>query len=107
MEDNRLKDTESTDHSITLAEAAVMTAQYRTENPGAVLGGLFSKSAIEAILNQPTCTGLRYYYAVDNSAPTIVLTGVDAAGNDIDTGELAQHSLPCPPTSSTPNPLNS
>lgn len=98
---------ESTDHSITLPEAAALTAQYRLENPGALLGGLFSKAAIELILNQPGCTGLRYYYAVENAAPTIVLTGVDAAGNDMDTGELAEHSLPCPPAKGNNNPLNS
>jgi len=95
------------DHSISLAAAAAMTKEYRDANPGALLGGFFGKDAIQAILDQPDCVGIRYYYALDSGAPTLVLVGAKANQDDMVNGELADSALPDPPNSSTPNALNS
>jgi hypothetical protein len=95
------------DHSISLAAAAAMTKDYRDANPGALLGGFFGKDALQAILNQPECVGIRHYYALDNGAPTLVLVGAKANQDDMINGELADSALPNPPFGSYPNVLNS
>ncbi len=95
-------------HSISLAAAAAMTKDYRDNNPGALVGGFFGKDALQAILDQPECVGIRYYYALDsNDDPTLVLVGAKANEDDIVNGELADAALPDPPNSSSPNALNS
>jgi len=68
-------------HAITLAEAAVMTKNYRNQNPGDILGVFYGKIAIEPVLAQPGCVGIRYYNAINNNNPTVVLIGVDANQN--------------------------
>lgn len=95
------------DHSISLAEAAVLTKAYRDANPGAKIGGFFGKAAIEAILNQTDCVGLKYYFAIENGEPTLVLCGAKADQDDLYQGLLAENDVTDPPNSSTPNPLNS
>jgi hypothetical protein len=96
------------DHSITLAAATTMTEDFRDANPGAILGGFFGKTAIEAILNQTDCVGIRYYNALHaNGDPTIVLVGVKANQDDLYNGVLAEFAKPMPPFSSSNNPLNS
>ena len=49
-------------HSITLAAASVMTKAYRDADINSKIGGFFGKDAIQAILNQPTCVGLKFYF---------------------------------------------
>ncbi|MCO4819657.1 MAG: hypothetical protein KC517_08530 [Bacteroidetes bacterium] len=96
------------DHSISLAAAAAMTKDYRDANPGALIGGFFGKDALQAILDQVECVGIRYYYALDsNDNPTLVLVGAKANEDDLVNGELADIALPDPPNSSSPNALNS
>ena len=95
-------------HDIPLSEAAVMTAAYRTANPGELIGGLFTKNAIELVLDQPLCVSFRFYFALKaNGDSTIVMVGVDAAGNDLVNGQLAEMALPGPPNIGSPNVLNS
>lgn len=96
------------DHSITLAAASAMTKDFRDANPGAILGGFFGKAAIQAILDQPDCTGIRYYNALTaNGDPTLVLVGVKANQDDLVNGLLADYAKPMPPYSSANNALNS
>jgi hypothetical protein len=87
------------DHSISLLDASRLTKNYRQKaGAGAQLGGFFGKSAIEAIINQSECVGLRIYNAIlDDGKPTFVLCGVKANGDDIVNGELAEIAVPCPP----------
>ena len=94
------------DHSITLAAAAELTKAHRDANPGAKIGGFFGKNAIEAILAQPDCVGLKYYFAIENGQPTLVLCGAKANQDDLYLGLLAEHDSEDPPYSSSPNPLN-
>lgn len=96
------------DHSISLAEAASMTKKFRDNNPGDRLGGFFGKDALLAILNQENCVGIRFYNAEDaNGEHTLVLVGAKADQDDIESGVLADHSLPDPPYSAPANQLNS
>lgn len=95
------------DHSITLPDAAELTKAYRDNNPGAILGGFFGKDAIQAILDQPDCVGIKFYYAEQNGNPTLVLCGAKADQNDQYNGLLAEHVLDHPPYNAAPNPLNS
>lgn len=95
------------DHSITLPDAAELTKAYRDNNPGAILGGFFGKDAIQAILDQPDCVGLKYYFAEQGGQPTLVLCGAKANQDDLYLGSLAEDSLGDPPYTASPNPLNS
>lgn len=100
--------TGSENHHITLPEAAEMTANFRNNHPGETLGYFFGRDAIQAILAQPGCVGIRIYNGQDaNGDRNLVITGVDASENDIYTGELAEYGQKCPVRCSTPNPLNS
>jgi len=96
------------DHSITLPEAAAMVRNFQSQaEPNAVIGGYFGEEAILNILNQEGAIGLRYYYAMDNAGmPHLVLVGVDAEGNDMMEGQLAERAMSCPPFCGETNELN-
>ena len=49
-------------HSITLADASVMTNSYRDANLNSVICGFFGKDAMQAILNQTDCVGLNIIF---------------------------------------------
>ncbi len=99
----------NTDHSISLAEAAAMTKKFREgAGQGAIIAAAFNKKALQSILNQKECIGIRMYYAKEeNGEPTLVLVGVKENGDDIYDGELAEWSGNCPPNCGASNPLNS
>lgn len=96
-------------HDIPLSEASAWTKNYRDVNPpDVVIGHYFGKAAIISILSQTNCVGMRIYYALDdNGVKQLILVGVDASGNDLYNGLLAERSYNCPPQCSTANPLNS
>ena len=96
-------------HDITLDEAAALTKKYRDSVPdGSRKGAFFGRAAIEAILAQADCVGIRYYHGInDRGEPVLVLTGADANENDLFNGALAELAVPCPTMCSTANPLNS
>lgn len=97
------------DHSITLAEAAVLTEAYRAKmNSGDRKGGFFGREAILEILNQQNCVGIRYYYGLDDqSKQVLVLVGATTDENDMTAGILAEQSVPCPSRCGDDNELNS
>lgn len=100
--------TGSEDHDIPLATAAEWTKNYRTANPNTVIAHFFGKDAINTILSQQGCVGIRIYYAVDdNGVNHLILVGADSSGNDLYQGALAERSLCCPVYCSAANPLNS
>lgn len=96
------------DHAISLSEASAWTREYRTQNPSATKGHFYGKDAIQAILNQTGCVGIRIYYAIDTAgAKQLIITGVTSNENDLYNGILAERSLPCPTKCGVNNPLNS
>jgi hypothetical protein len=95
-------------HSISLQDASDLTANFRTNHPGAIKGFYFSKSAIETILNQTDCVGIRIYYGETiANVPCLVISGVKANMDDLYNGSLAEFGTPCPAFCGTANPLNS
>lgn len=96
--------------SISLADAAALTANYRnqfSENTTFIKGELFDKESIRSILDQNYCNSLRIYYGLKaDNTPCLVIVGVDIYGNDLFNGLLLEHGLTCPPTCSSNNPLN-
>ena len=101
--------TGSENHDIGMEEAAALTARYRARmQANEKQGGFFGRDAIEAILAQARCVGIRYYYGLDSeNQRVLVLVGVDENENDLIQGDLAQAALPCPPRCSENNSLNS
>lgn len=96
------------DHTISLQDASAWTAAYRAANPQATKGHFFGKAAIEAILNQTGCVGIRLYYAIDTKGQKqIIVVGANANEDDLVNGLLAERSKPCPPYCGTNNALNS
>lgn len=96
-------------HKIELADAAKLTRNYReAAGTGALLAAFFGKNALQAILNQAGCVGLRIYNArAENGNPNFVLVGVNSQGDDLTGGEIAEFGIGCPPICSTPNELTS
>jgi hypothetical protein len=94
-------------HFISLATAERYVINYVTNRTAPQInGGLFDRDAFDAILRQPDCEGIRYYYAKkDDGSPTIVVVGVNSAGNDIETGIIAEEISPCPPFCGSPGTL--
>ena len=97
------------DHDIPLADAAAMTKLYRSSVPaGSHKGGFFGKAAIESVLAQTNCVGIRYYHGIDSRGePVIILVGVDANENDLHTGQVLEFAIPCPNQCGANNSLNS
>ncbi|MCB0297052.1 MAG: hypothetical protein KDG51_17840 [Calditrichaeota bacterium] len=97
------------DHTVSLAAAAQLTRRYRrSAGERAVIGGYFGKAALEKLLAQPECIGVRYYFGrEDDGKPVIVLLGVDSAGRDLLDGVLLDLSMLCPPFCADINLLNS
>lgn len=96
------------DHSISLTDASTLCANYRQNNPGAIKAHFFGKTAIQDILNQTNCVGIRIYYGEDSGGnKQLVVVGTDANENDLTGGYLAERSITCPPYcgGTTTNPL--
>ena len=98
----------SRDHKITLADARALLQRHRTAvAQGAERGGMFHAKAVQDLLAQPGCVGLRIYHGRNPDAtPALVLVGVDAKGNDLSSGTLLELHFPCPPFCSDPDGLN-
>lgn len=63
-----------------------------------IKGGAYNRGIIDTVLSQSGCVGIRIYYGkLDNGNYTLVLVGVDTAGNDLSNGTIAQAIMPCPP----------
>lgn len=95
-------------HGITLAEASAMTKRYRDSvSATATIAHLFGEGAIQSILDQEGCKGIRIYYGLnEENEKQLIITGVDANGNDLYNGILAERSYTCPSVCSSANPLN-
>lgn len=94
---------------ITLAAAAVLTANYRsTMSTGDRIAHYFGRDIIENLLAQEGCVGIRIYYGLDTSGKKeLVLVGVDADEDDMVNGKIADLAFPCPTRCSSTNDLNS
>lgn len=93
---------------IALTTASQWTANYRaTIAPGEIIARYMGKDAIEKILSQEGCMGIRIYYAIeDDGVKNLVFVGADANENDM-LDMVYNFTLPCPNRCSDANPLNS
>ena len=97
----------SRDHRIPLEAAAALTRRFRKAEPGADRAGMFPRAVFDQLLAQDRCAGIRIYYGREvDSKSTLVLVGVDADGNDMATGEIAEFQFPCPPFCSVGSALD-
>jgi hypothetical protein len=87
------------DHQVDLVTAVRFIKNHRSNlKAPSIKGGFFARNAFDKILAQPGVVGIRYYYAqTDEGTPTLVLVGVDAIGQDIQTGSIMERTFPCPP----------
>ena len=92
-------------HKIPLNQAAEQTK--RSHGKGNK-GGFFFRKDLDELLAQPGCSGVRYYYGLDEDGKdSLILVGVDKDGNDMANGVLMEFSIPCPPFCGDGNSLNS
>ena len=86
------------DHAISLEDAQQMTTAFRNLNPEGPWGWYFGENAIEEILAQEGCVGIRIHNAyTQEGQPTPVLVGITADGEELWGGVIAEYGFPCPP----------
>ena len=97
------------DHNIALLEAQEMISAFQASNPFKTYAWYFGREAIESVLAQNGCVGVRIYGALNKEGKfSPVLFGVTTDGNDIKGGGGLQKALgdsliilelvlPCPP----------
>lgn len=102
---------ERRDHSISLEEATEQTKRYckaieEGDPKQGLLAGYFPKEAVDVILHQVNCTGIRVYNGIDkNGEETFLLVGVDSEGEDIILGIIKGYPFECPPYCPKGSPL--
>jgi hypothetical protein len=73
---------------------------------------MFDRSALDLLLAQPGCRGIRIYRATKDGADQVVLVGTDSAGNDMvpasveGQGVVMEIAWPCPPMCGAKSVLN-
>lgn len=108
----------STDHRVSLKEAVEMVKRFRSspapqalgraDSAGAFRAGMLPRAAVEDLLSQKGCEGVRIYPAhMADGSPTLVLVGVDGNGNDMTAGIILEKVAPCPPYCPGDSPLDS
>jgi hypothetical protein len=87
------------DHRIKLAEAVEHTKRHRGGGTHRTTdSGAFNAKAVQALLAQPGCVGMRFYHGrSERGESNLVLVGVDAKGNNMVNGMLLEGHFPCPP----------
>jgi len=106
---NFFRFTGNENHDFNLKEAAEWTRLYRQLNPGEPFGHYFGKTAIQNILNQPGCVGIRIYNAIDprTREKHFLVVGVEGSQTDLYNGLIAERCITCPTHCGNPSPLNS
>lgn len=87
------------EHNISLEEAKKLTTNFQSKLKGdEVRAHYVGKEALQKLLDQENCIGVRIYYAeTDDGKPELVLVGVTENGEDLTNGLLLERTLPCPP----------
>ncbi len=86
------------DHQIGMTEARELIGRWKRTNPDQKSSAAVTRVALDRILAQDGCSGVRMYFALlPDMTMTLVAVGVDEFGNDMDEGELAEKLFQCPP----------
>lgn len=98
------------DHSMSLEDAKKRTERYcqaiveKEPNRG-LLAGYFPKAAVDVILAQVNCAGIRVYNGIDeHGMETFILVGVDDDGEDT-LGIIKGYPFTCRPHCPERSPL--
>jgi hypothetical protein len=86
-------------HEITLNEAVTMTHAYQSsaQFQGLTLACLMDKQAYELLCNQPGCTSIRTYFALNSTGQLCTVTvGVDDSNVDMTDGLIMNRTQGCP-----------
>ena len=84
LKESGLMFTGEEDHSISLKVALEMMSAFQENNPYNAYSWYFDRDAIEILLFQEECVGIRIYGGLDNSAQfSPVIFGVTPDGKDI------------------------
>lgn len=97
-------------HDISLQDAAALTKNFRNSQTGTgyIKGEYFGADALNSLLSQEGCVGIRIYYGLDDDGNNkLVIVGVTTDENDMVNGNILEFGAPCPPNCSTQNALNS
>lgn len=99
--------TGSENHAISLTDAIDLTRNYRNGAiPGSTLAEAFGKNAIQDLLNQADCVGLKVYFGRrTDGVQVLVMVGVSSTGMDLVNGSLVETGWPCPPICDSTSPL--
>ena len=94
---------------IALDTAGQWTRQYQEQHKGEVRAYFAGRKILEQLLAQPDCMGIRIYYGLNGSIPSLVLVGANREENDqLGDGFIVADELSsCPPCCAQPNALNS
>jgi len=86
-------------HEVSAEQGKGYIRAWRSNNQGAqVRGHFFGRDVLVKMLAEPNVVGLRFYHARgEKGAETLVITSVDAEGNDRWDGTVAEQAVPCPP----------
>jgi hypothetical protein len=95
-------------HRLPEETGLAMMERFRADNPFDAYGWYFGRKAIEELLGQPDCVGIRIYGGADESGKfSPVLFGVTEDGRDINGAGLSKElkpsvivlemAAPCPP----------
>jgi len=108
FDENGEYDPAQIDHGIALEDAARLTATYRDlKSPEQPKGGFFGKQALQQLLAQEDCVGVRFHFgAKADGKAVMVLAGIDKFGGDMFFGRLMELSTGCPPFCDDNNKLN-
>ncbi len=87
------------DHHISLEEAIKLISNFRnSQKDFSIKAHYFGKEALEKLLGQEGCVGIRIYYAQnEDGKPELVIVGVNEEGQDLENGTILNRGLPCPP----------
>lgn len=71
-------------HNITQLEASVQTAAYRALDISSNKGFIFTKTAINDLMNQTNVEGIKGYFSInEDGLLSVVLVAIDGQANDI------------------------
>ncbi len=92
--------------TISLQQAGEWTENWRNNYPSESKAVFFGREALEDLLGQTGCMGIRIYFAINNNdTVTAVLVGADAHHDDI-TELVFDAAVICPIICSKENALN-
>lgn len=96
------------EHQITLEEAKKLIQNYKNKNTGQeIKAHYFGKEALQKLLEQEECVGIRIYYASqEDGTPELVIVGVNKEGKDLTSGIILERNWPCPPYCDGDSELN-